>query len=98
MRIAVPHKLPREEVRARLKARSHEIADYVPGGLAEVTTSWENEDRLGLLLRVMGQEITGAITAEDTQLVFEVELPAALSFVRPMIESAIRDNGPKLLK
>lgn len=43
MRVPIPHDLPREEVRRRLSSRSHEIARFIPGGMAQVTTDWPNE-------------------------------------------------------
>ncbi len=98
MRIALPHELGRDEVRRRLKERSHEIADYIPGGLAQVDTSWSSEDRMELGVSAMGQHITGDIEVHETELVFQIKLPPALSFVRPMIESAIRSNGTKMLE
>jgi len=97
MRIALPHDLGRDEVRRRLRERSHEIADHIPGGLADIDTSWSGEDTMHLLVNAMGQRISGDIEIEDTQVIFQVELPASLSFVRPMIEKAIRSSGQKLL-
>ncbi|QIG53949.1 hypothetical protein G6N82_07085 [Altererythrobacter sp. BO-6] len=97
MRVALPHELGRDEVRRRLKERSHEIADYLPGGVAEVETDWVEDDRMALLVSVMGQSITGHIDVEDTQVVFEIRLPGMLSFVEPAIEKAIRANGQKML-
>ena len=97
MRIAIPHTLGREEVRRRLHERLPEVSQIVPGGLAQVETGWAGEDRATLLVRAMMQEVTGAIDIEDTQLVFTVNLPPALSFVEPMVRGAIEDNGRKLL-
>ena len=97
MRIALPHDLGREEVRKRLHERSHEIADHIPGGLADVDTSWSDIDTMHLVVNAMGQQVSGDIEVEDAQVIFEIELPGALSFVRPMIEGAIRKNGQKLL-
>ncbi|WP_427967572.1 polyhydroxyalkanoic acid system family protein [Altererythrobacter sp.] len=98
MRIALPHDLGREEVRRRLKSRSHEIADHIPGGIAQVDTSWTGEDRMNLAVGAMGQQVTGHVDIEESQVVFEVTLPAALSFVQPIIEGAIRSNAQKLLE
>jgi len=98
MRIALPHDLGRDEVRQRLKDRSHEIADYIPGGFASVDTVWQGEDRMQLTVDAMGQSITGDIEVYDDQLVFQIKLPATLAFVRPMIEGAIRSNGTKMLE
>ncbi|OBX19430.1 hypothetical protein A9995_06620 [Erythrobacter sp. QSSC1-22B] len=97
MRVPIAHELPREEVRRRLHERSHEIASFVPGGMADVTTAWPNEDLMTLAVRAMGQGIDGRIIIEDHQVVFEVDLPLALSFVEPMVAGAIRDKGQKLL-
>ena len=98
MRITVPHSLGRDEVRRRLHGRLPEVAQFVPGGLAEVETGWANEDRATLLIRAMMQEISGTIDIEDTHVVFTVILPPALSFVEPAIRGAIEDKGRKLLR
>lgn len=98
MRVPIPHNLPKEEVRHRLSSRSHEIANFVPGGMADVTTSWPDEDTMSLAVRAMGQGINGRVLIEDQQVVFEVDLPPALSFVEPMIAGAIRQQGTKLLE
>ena len=98
MRVPIPHDLPKEEVRRRLRERSHEIADFIPGGMAEVTTGWPDEDRMTLGVRAMGQGIDGQVLIEERQVIFEVNLPPALSVVEPMVAGAIRDRGQKLLE
>lgn len=97
MRVAIPHELDREVVRQRLKARSHEIADHVPGGMAQVDTAWTSEDRLALTITAMGQKLNGGIEIEERQLLIDLDLPPALSFVEPMIAGAIRQQTQKLL-
>lgn len=97
MRVPIAHDLPKEEVRRRLRNRSHEIANFVPGGMAELTTGWPDEDHMTLSVRAMGQGIAGQVIIEDRQVIFEVDLPPALSFVEPMVAGAIRDKGQKLL-
>ena len=97
MRVPIAHTLPKEEVRRRLRERSHEIVNFVPGGMADVTTGWPNEDQMDLSVRAMGQGIDGRVMIEEHEVVFEVDLPPALSFVEPMIAGAIRDKGQKLL-
>lgn len=97
MRIPIRHSLPREDVRQRLKSRMHEIADFMPGGMADVTTDWPSEDRFDLTVTAMGIAVASRIEIEEEQVVFTVELPAALSFVEPMIRSGIEAKGRKLL-
>ena len=46
---------------------------------------------------LMGQGIDGSVIIEDAQVIFEVNLPPALSFVEPMVASAIRQQGQKLI-
>ncbi|MBX7497052.1 polyhydroxyalkanoic acid system family protein [Qipengyuania sp. 6B39] len=97
MRVPIAHDLPKEEVRRRLRSRSHEIANFVPGGMADVTTGWPDEDHMTLSVKAMGQGIDGQVIVEEGQVVFEVNLPPALSFVEPMISKAIRSEGQKML-
>ncbi|RJY09833.1 polyhydroxyalkanoic acid system family protein [Aurantiacibacter aquimixticola] len=97
MNVAIPHDLGRDEVRRRLRENSHEIADYIPGGLAEIETDWPSEDRMGMSINAMGQMIRGHVDIEDTQLVFQIMLPPALGFIKPMVEGAIRQSGQHLI-
>lgn len=96
MQVAIPHNLGREEVRRRLASRSHELADHLPG-MAQVETSWPSEDRMTMAISAMGQSMTGHIDIQDHQVVFDVALPGALSFIQPIVESAIRQQGTRLL-
>ena len=96
MRIALPHSLGKEEARRRVRERSGEIANFVPG-FASVNTAWASEDLMNLTVGAMGQEMTGAIEVGESEVAFTVELPAALSFVEPMIRSQIEAKGRKLL-
>lgn len=97
MRIAIPHDLDPAVVRERLKGRSHEIADHVPGGMAEVETSWPSENRMALNIKAMGQQLKGGIDIGDKELVIELALPGMIAFMEPMIAGAIRTQGEKLI-
>ncbi|TCJ41438.1 polyhydroxyalkanoic acid system family protein [Parafrankia sp. BMG5.11] len=96
MRVAIPHTLENDVVRDRLKSKSHKIADSIPGG-GTVRTMWPSENRMTMDIMAMGQTLHAHVDLEPGQLVFEVPLPAALSFVEPMIASAIQSQGKKLL-
>ncbi len=98
MRVAVPHSLGRNEARRRLKARAHEIADVIPGGMAQVGIAWPGEDRMNMEVSAMGQQVAGAMDIEDDQVVFTVSLPPALRFFEQAVRGAIADKGRKLLK
>ena len=75
MDIEIPHDLGREEVRRRLADNSHKIADNIPGGMADVQTSWPSEDRMTMSINAMGQMITGHIDVEDDKVIFHMVLP-----------------------
>lgn len=97
MRLAIPHSLPPEEVRRRLRDNVGDLASHIPGGVATVDSSWASENRMMLTVGAMGQSVTGHVDVEETQVVFEVKLPLALSFIEPVIEKAVRKQGQKLL-
>lgn len=97
MEVALPHDLGREEVRRRLKDNAHRISDNIPGGMAEVVTSWPSEDRMDMSISAMGQLMRGHVDIEDSQVVFWVDLPPALGFIKPIVEASIRDQGQRML-
>lgn len=97
MRVAIPFDISQDVARERLKSRSHEIADHIPGGMAQVSTDWPSDDRMNITISTMGQSLRGIVNVEESQLVFEIALPMALSFLEPMISGAIRQQGQKLL-
>ncbi|WAT17481.1 polyhydroxyalkanoic acid system family protein [Aurantiacibacter sp. MUD11] len=98
MDIEIPHNLGREEVRRRLAENSHRIGDNIPGGMAQVDTSWPSENRMAMAISAMGQSLTGHIDVEDDKVVFHMILPPALGFLSPIVEGAIRDQGERLLE
>lgn len=97
MQVAIPHDLGRDEVRRRLRSRSHELGNSIPGGLAQINTSWSGEDRMEMAISAMGQAIPGHIDIHDTEVEIVLDLPPALGFIRPIVESAIRQQGQALL-
>jgi hypothetical protein len=98
MRVAIPHNHGKDEVRRRLSSRSGEIGQFIPGGFADVQTTWPSEDRMAMAVRAMGQHMNAHVEIEEHQVVFIVDLPPALGFVEPIVSAAIRDKGTKLLK
>ena len=97
MEVAIPHQLGRDEVRRRLRENSHRMADGIPGGMAEVSTSWPNEDRMDMAIAALGQSLVGHIDIGESQVVLNVDLPPSLGFLKPIVEGAIRQQGHKLL-
>ncbi len=98
MRVAIPHDLPKDEVQRRMRGSTHQIADHIPGGIAKVDTAWPSDHVMNIAVIAMGQELNGTVTIEDTQLVVEMQLPLALSFVEPIVAGAIRQQSEKMLE
>ena len=97
MQVAIPHSLDKAIVRQRLRDNSDQIGEAVPGGMADITTSWANEDQMDMAISAMGQTMNGKVLIQDDQLLFDIELPAMLGFVAPMVEGAIRQQGQRLV-
>jgi putative polyhydroxyalkanoate system protein len=97
MEITLPHAHSRADVRARLRDRTADIASFVPGGMANVDTSWSGEDRMDLVITAMGQTVSCGIDIADDHVTITVDLPFMLTMMEPMIASSIREHGPKLL-
>jgi hypothetical protein len=97
MEVAIPHSLGKTEVRERLRTRGHELGNHIPGGMAEVTTVWPSEDRMAMTVSAMGQTINAHVDIQEQQVVFVVDVPPALGFIKPIIEGTIRQQGEKLL-
>lgn len=97
MRVPISHSLDKEEVRRRLRARTGEIANFIPGGMADVTTDWPDEDTMALSVSAMGKTVDGRIEIEDGQVVFNIDFPPALAFVEGMVRSQVEAKGRKLL-
>jgi hypothetical protein len=97
MRVRLPHDLPKEEVRRRMRAHSDEIAGFFPPGLAKVTTGWPTEDRMDITAEVMGMSIPGGVDVRDGEVVITMDLPLLLSVMRSPLEAAVKKEGGRLL-
>lgn len=97
MRVTLPHDLPKEEVRRRMRAHADEIGSFFPPGLATVTTGWPNEDRMDITAEVMGIRIPGGVDVREGAVVIEMDLPLLLSVMKGPLEAAVKKEGGRLL-
>ncbi len=97
MRVTLPHDLPKEEVRRRMRAHAGEIADFFPAGIARVTTDWPGEDRMTITAEVVGYTIPGGVDVRDNEVVITMELPMILGLMRGPLEHAVKKEGGRLL-
>lgn len=96
MRLAFPHSLGREEAMRRIREHEDDIANIAPG-MAEVTTSWPSAERMEMQISAMGKVIQGAVEVGESEVVFDFDLPASLSFASGMIKRALEPKARKLL-
>lgn len=96
--IDVPHRLGRAGARARMKARVGDLAGHIPGGFAEVTSSWTGEDEMRLDVKAMGQEITARLEVQDSLVRVHLMLPPMLAFFSGAIGAAVKEGGTRMLE
>ena len=95
--IDLPHSLGAAEAKRRLQSRIGELKDHIPGGAAEVQSSWAG-DRMDLRVSALGQDVSAKIDVLERSVRLELVLPPMLSFFGKQIEALIRRKGPELLE
>lgn len=95
--IDIPHALGREEARRRMKARIGELPGYIPGGVADVVSSWPADDRLALEVKALGQSVSATAQVADDHIRVALVLPPMLGLFSAKITDAIARKGGALL-
>jgi len=94
--VDLPHRLGRDEARRRIAANIHKLKDHIPGGAAQVDSSWAG-DELSLTIHAMGQSVDARIAVDERVVHCSVMLPGMLAmFARP-IEALLNAKGGDLL-
>ncbi len=92
----LPHKLGRDEARRRIAGNIHKLKDHIPGGTAQVDSSWSG-DTLNMIVHAMGQSVEARIDVEEAKLHCRIMLPGILSLFAAPIEAMLRHQGSDLL-
>ena len=95
--INLPHRLGAEEAKRRMQGGVGRLEDHIPGGSADVRSSWEG-DRMHLDVRALGQEVSGHIDVMETNVRLEFVLPAFLALFAGKIEGLLAAKGGELLE
>lgn len=96
--VDVPHRLGRAKARERMKARVGDLAGHIPGGMADVSSSWPSEDQMRLDIKALGQEVSARLEVQDSLVRVHLVLPAMLGFFEGAISSAVKEGGTRLLE
>lgn len=94
--VELPHKLGRDEARRRIANNVHKLHDHIPGGAAQVDSSWAG-DQLNLDITALGQKVAAQIDVEDAKVRCRVMLPGTLALFAAPIEAALNRKGRDLL-
>lgn len=95
--VDLPHNLGVEEARRRIQGGIGKLKDHVPGGSAEVRSSWDG-NRMNLNVQAMGQEVDARIDVQERVVRVEVVLPPMLGFFGRQIEGLLKKQGAKMLE
>lgn len=96
--IDVPHTLGKAGARERMRSRIGDLGGHMPGGVAEIRSSWPGEDEMALEISVMGQTIPARMEVQDRLVRVHIALPPMLAMFAGMIGAAVRTGGEKMLE
>jgi len=97
IQVDLPHKLGKDEARRRIAGNVHKLKDHIPGGAAQVDSSWSG-DQLKLDISAMGQTVEALIGVEDKVVHCRVLLPGMLGMFAGPIEAMLQKKGNILLE
>ena len=97
IQVDLPHKLGKEEARRRIAGNVHKLKDHIPGGAAQVESSWSG-DELKLDVSAMGQTVQALIGVDDNVVHCRVLLPGMLGMFAGPIEAMLQKKGNILLE
>ena len=95
--VDLPHRLGAEEAKKRLQNGIGSLKDHIPGGAADVRSSWQGE-QMNLEVAAMGQEVRARLDVQEKVVRLELLLPPMLSFLAKPIEALVRRQGAELLE
>ena len=97
IQVDLPHKLGREEARRRIANNIHKLKEHIPGGAAQVDSSWTG-DELDLNVTALGQAVDAKIGVEESKIRVRVMLPGMLAMFAGPIEAMLQKKGDILLE
>lgn len=97
LEVRVPHALGRDEVRRRLDAAVVRARDEYADKVGGIDASWEGEDRLKLMLTIMGMDIGSEVEILVQELVVRVDVPGMAGLFAGRIKDGIQERLGGLL-
>jgi len=94
--VDLPHRLGKDEAKRRLGGNIGKLADHIPGGAAQVESSWAG-DTLNLTITALGQQVAAEVEVMEAKVHCRVMLPGMLALFAGPIEAMLKAKGNDLL-
>ena len=95
--VRVPHSLGRDEVKRRLDAALARAQDEFGEKIGDLDATWEGDDRLRLLLSVMGMQIDSEVEIQVSELLVRLQIPGMAGLFAGRIKQGIEERLGGLL-
>lgn len=93
--VNVPHKLSREDARDRIDSGFGKVQEQIAGKAVSVDQTW-NGDSMAFTAGAMGQNITGTLHVQESNVLIEIDLPWFLAKLSGGIADKLK-KGTQLL-
>ena len=97
IKIAIPHRLSRQEATQRLQSGFADFRKQYASNLAQMEDRWTG-DHMDFKATVFGQSITGRIDVRDSSVDLEVDLPWVFAVLAEKVKGQLQQAGQKLLE
>jgi hypothetical protein len=98
LEVRVPHRLEPAEVRRRLEQAIARAGDEYAGKVGAIDASWPADDRLVVVVEVMGMNIDGEVEILVEELVVRLQVPGMASLFAGRIKSGVAERLGGLLE
>ena len=97
LEVRVPHTLDQEEVRRRLDAALVKARDEYGEKVGDIDAAWQGDDRLKVLLTVMGMQIDSEVEILVEELIVRLQVPGMAGLFAGRIRDGIQERLGGLL-
>lgn len=95
--VSIPHRLGRDEAKARLRGGAERLRAQLGGQVAQVQETWQDY-HADFRFIAMGRAITGRMDVEDESIKLSVDVPWLLGMIADKIRGKIEQEGRRLLE
>ena len=97
IKIAIPHRLSRQEATQRLQSGLADFRKQYASNLAQMEDRWTG-DHMDFKAMAFGQSISGRIDVRDSRVDLEVDLPWLFAVLAEKVKGQLQQAGQKLLE